>query len=299
MSRRFLVVTPCLNAERFIDDTIMSVVGQAGDFEILYHVQDGGSWDDTVGRLQAWERRFAQGSIPLLCRGVSFSIGSRPDDGMYDAIMRGFAVLPVGGGAFMTWLNASDRLLPGALQTAAEVTTLFPDIEWLCGRIARLNAGGSLVHVEDCFAFPAKTLAAGLHDNRHLPFVQQEGCLWSSSLWEAVGGIDPSLRLAGDFDLWRRFARHRPLHIVNSLLGVFRHHDGQLGSGIERYLAEADSCLRGETALRDAVWAEYSAHASPKNHGELARRGFVGPVLQFMERDRSWRRLERFPFAQR
>ena len=299
MTRRFLIVTPCLNAAAFIDETVMSIVGQAGNFEIFYHVQDGGSRDGTVERLQNWERRFRQGGVPILCRAVTFSIDSRPDQGMYHAITRGFAALRGDERTFMTWLNASDRLMPGALQTAADVADLFPDVEWLCGRIARLNARGHLVHVEDCFAFPAKTLAAGLHDNRHLPFVQQEGCLWSARLWQAAGGINPALRLAGDFDLWRRFAEHRPLSVVNSLLGTFRHHDAQLGSDGPRYLAEVDVCLSDIVERRDAVWAEYRAHASPKNHGELTRREFTGPVLQFVESERAWRRLERFPFAQR
>jgi len=304
MTRRFLVVTPCLDAVPFIDEAVMSIASQAGDFEIVYHVQDGGSRDGTVERLREWERRFTRGDVPILCRSLSFSIDSRPDAGMYDAITRGFAALPVnsmsmGGGAFMTWLNASDRLMPGALQTAVDVTGSYPEIEWLCGRIARMNSGGSLVHVEDCFAFPAKTLAAGLHDNRRLPFVQQEGCLWSVGLWKTVGGVDSSLRLAGDFDLWRRFAEHRSLFVVNGLLGAFRHHDAQLGSAIDRYLAEVDSSLLDVADRGAAVWAEYRAHASPKNPGELARRGFTGPVLQFVESERVWHLLERFPFAQR
>ena len=39
---KFCIVTPCLNAERFIDETIFSVVSQAGPFRIRYHIQDGG-----------------------------------------------------------------------------------------------------------------------------------------------------------------------------------------------------------------------------------------------------------------
>src|SRR5437868_4002347 len=49
-----LVVTPSLNAERYIEQTILSVAQQRGDFEIRYHVQDGGSTDATVAITQAW-----------------------------------------------------------------------------------------------------------------------------------------------------------------------------------------------------------------------------------------------------
>jgi glycosyltransferase involved in cell wall biosynthesis len=39
---RFNVVTPVLNGEKFISETILSVALQSGAFSIRYHVQDGG-----------------------------------------------------------------------------------------------------------------------------------------------------------------------------------------------------------------------------------------------------------------
>lgn len=177
------------------------MLGQAGDFEIVYHVQDGGSRDGTLERLAHWQRSLKRGDLPILCRGVRMTVASRSDGGMYDAIGQAFDQLQPEDDTLMGWINASDRLAPGTLQTACDVTAAFPDIQWLTGRIARLNARGSLVHIEDCFAFPAKTLAAGLHDNRHLPFLQQEGSLWTGRLWRACGGLDTRLRVAGDFDL--------------------------------------------------------------------------------------------------
>lgn len=299
MIRRFLIVTPCLDSSAFIDDTVASVLGQAGDFELLYHIQDGGSRDGTLERLERWQRCLERGDFPVLCGGVRLTIDSRPDGGMYDAINQAFARLGVADDALMGWINASDRLAPGALQTACDVTAAFPDIQWLTGRIARLNARGSLVHIEDCFAFPAKTLAAGLHDNRHLPFVQQEGSVWAGRLWRACGGLDTRLRYAGDFDLWRRFAAIERPAVVNSVLGLFRHHDHQLGSSA-RYLAEVDACLAGAAGKRrDEVWAEYRELTSPKDHGRLALHSFTGPVVQFVESQGLWKRLERLPFAQR
>jgi len=45
---RFSIVTPVLNGEKFLDQTILSVVGQTGPFSIRYHIQDGGSNDGTL-----------------------------------------------------------------------------------------------------------------------------------------------------------------------------------------------------------------------------------------------------------
>ncbi|GAA4247984.1 glycosyltransferase [Azospirillum formosense] len=299
MHRRFLIATPSRDSAAFIDETVASVLGQAGDFEIVYHVQDGGSRDGTLERLDHWQRSLERGDLPILCHGVRMMVDSRTDDGMYDAINQAFAHLGPGDDTLMGWINASDRLAPGALQTACDVTAAFPDIEWLTGRIARLNARGSLVHIEDCFAFPAKTLAAGLHDNRHLPFLQQEGSLWTGRLWHACGGLDTRLRIAGDFDLWRRFAAVGAPTVVNSVLGQFRHHDRQLGAG-DGYIRELDaSFTEAMAAHRATVWAEYRLLSSPKDLGGLAAQGFTGPVVQFVESLGVWKRVHRFPFAQR
>lgn len=299
MARRILIVTPCLNATRFIDDTIASIVTQSGDFDIVYHVQDGGSDDGTQERIERWVRALERAAMPVCCRSIRMTMDSRPDGGMYDALARAFTALEPSADDLMTWLNASDRLAPGALQTACSIMTAFADVQWLTGRIARLNASGSFVHIEDCFAFPAKTVAAGLHDNRHLPFMQQEGTMWSGRLWRACGGLDTRFRLAGDFDLWRRFAAVEAPVTVNSVLGQFRHHDRQLGSG-DRYIKELDASFVGAMAAhRETVWAEYRSLSSPKDMGGLAAHGFTGPVVQFVESLGIWKRLERFPFAQR
>ena len=45
---RFAIVTPVLNGEKFLDQSILSVVSQTGPFTIRYHVQAGGSKDRTL-----------------------------------------------------------------------------------------------------------------------------------------------------------------------------------------------------------------------------------------------------------
>ncbi len=48
------IVTPSRNAVATIDQTILSVVSQAGNFAIRYHIQDGGSTDGTLERIAEW-----------------------------------------------------------------------------------------------------------------------------------------------------------------------------------------------------------------------------------------------------
>ncbi|MDH5512940.1 MAG: glycosyltransferase [Gammaproteobacteria bacterium] len=290
--QRLLVITPCLNAEQLLDDTIMSVVTQGGDFALHYHVQDGGSRDGTVQKLETWARRLA-GDWPRLCTNLVFSFRSDHDDGLYDAINRGFAVahdLPDNG--MMTWINAGDRLAQGALQTVTAVRREFADAEWLSGSFAQINDEGCPIVYGAPAAISAKLASAGLHDGRRLGALQQEGVFWSHSLWRKAGGsVNTKLKLAGDFDLWRRFAQHAPCHVLHVATGFFRRHSTGLSSDVQGYCAEVAGVLTGEAAnRRDTVLREYTELVNRRDPNSLANAGFMGPIVVWNWNTGRWER---------
>jgi len=92
----FTIITPNLNYGRFLGDCLASVAAQ-GNVTYEHWVMDGGSTDDSV----EVAARFAQ---------VVWS--QQPDQGMSDAINKGF---DRARGDWVMWLNADDRLKPGAL----------------------------------------------------------------------------------------------------------------------------------------------------------------------------------------
>ncbi len=92
----FTIITPSLNYGRFLGDCLQSVAGQYG-VTLEHLVLDGGSTDDSA----AVAARFPQ---------VQWSQAA--DHGMSDAINHGFARAQ---GDWVMWLNADDRLKPGAL----------------------------------------------------------------------------------------------------------------------------------------------------------------------------------------
>ncbi|HSP41377.1 MAG TPA: glycosyltransferase, partial [Luteolibacter sp.] len=103
----FTLITPSLNYGRFLGECLASVAGQidaeelpAGrprSPEIEHLVIDGGSTDDSA----AEAARFPH---------VTWI--QEPDEGMSDAINKGFDRAQ---GEWVMWLNADDRLKPGAL----------------------------------------------------------------------------------------------------------------------------------------------------------------------------------------
>ncbi|HKY84664.1 MAG TPA: glycosyltransferase, partial [Anaerolineales bacterium] len=74
---RLSLITPTLNQGRFLRQTIESVLGQQGPFELDYRVIDGGSTDDTRAILKAYRGRL--------------TYISQPDRGQVDAINQGLA----------------------------------------------------------------------------------------------------------------------------------------------------------------------------------------------------------------
>jgi hypothetical protein len=130
-------------------------------------------------------------------------------------------------------------------------------------------------------AVPRQTLAAGLHDGRALPFIQQEGTFWRGSLWNRVGGIDRSFRLAGDWDLWRRFAAEAGHVAIDAVTGSHRRHPGQLTADMGAYYNEVDDRLLGakdiSTVYRDYLeWWRPDKHADDRYAASIARRDLTG-----------------------
>ncbi len=240
----FFVVTPCLNAVATIDYTIESVISQSGDFWIRYHVQDGGSTDLTLERLQYWETVISKRSPYVQCRGVEFSWASQPDEGMYDAVMKGFDSFEMAPREFMTWINADDALMPGALSAICQIVQEHPGIEWIGGPQYVFKTDIQQRVLQRGTPTPTAVIRAGLCDGQHWEMLQQEGTFFSKALWfKSKHGLR-GFALAGDWNLWREMAHHGLYYQYHSPLGAFRKRPSQLS--VERigdYRAEIDQAV--------------------------------------------------------
>ncbi len=278
----FIITTPVLDGARYIDETILSVVAQSGPFTIRYHIQDGGSKDDTLAKLVAWERRLAN-DFPILCQVIEFSFVSEPDRGLYDAVNRGFAA--TGDGDIMGWINSDDRIEQGAFASIVQTLAIFPDISWFCGRGAIMDENGALMKERSLIPYPRRAIAAGIFDGRfEESFIMQESVFWRSSLWQKVGGVNGKLKLAGDHQLWRDFAEHADLVVVDGIVGYFRSRAGQLSENLGNYRDEIDASLSRALRRRRLLQSLFYKFGFIKFH----------VVTQFLERDRSYRRERRY-----
>ena len=130
MTTKISIVTPVYNGEKFIRQTIESVLSQAGDFYIDYIVINDGSTDNTENIIGECEQLWNSGAISKKCLGVSFRHWLRPNKGQTPTINEGFRAAE---GEILAWMNADDYYLPGTFAAVAKTFENNPDIDFVYG----------------------------------------------------------------------------------------------------------------------------------------------------------------------
>lgn len=232
------IATTCFNAAKTINNTIWSVITQTGGINIRYHIQDAQSTDGTQSLLQEWEEKLHQQNI--LPSKITFTWKSEKDSGMYNGLCRAFQYLEIPDNAFMGWINADDALWPGALKVLADISKNYPDVDWCMGWPSVFDNQGRHVYIQRNPYYFQSLLREGCADGIHWPFVQQESSFWRKRLYDCAGGLNSHFQLAGDWDLWRRFAQYAPLWHIHRQIGSFWLRPQQKSSSIEDYRHEMD-----------------------------------------------------------
>lgn len=233
------IITPCRNAERYIAETIESVITQRGDFDLEYVIIDGASSDRTLEIATGYRERLESGTFPLACRSVSMEVLSEPDSGMYDALAKGLSRI---SGEVVAYLNADDIYFPNALSTVVAIFREHDEVCWTTGMCTVLNEWGQVTSTVLPLSYSRDLIRAGVYGRIHINTIQQESTFWRVSL---LSGLDTEklrcFKLAGDFYLWSRFAQKNELWIIQSCLGGFRSHSGQLSRQRDAYREEMDA----------------------------------------------------------
>lgn len=218
------IVTAVLNGERFIRQTVESVLGQEGPFELEYIVRDGKSTDATLDILA----EFSQDS--------RLTVVSRRDGSPQEAINAG---MRQGTGEIGAWLNADDYYQPGALAKVVGAFAANPGRQWLYGDCAIVDDQGREVRK----AITLYKKLVGFVYSRHLllceNFINQPATFWRMELWRASKSLDPRFKAAWDYELWLAMAAHgRPIRLHERLASFRRHQDSISENHFERQFRE-------------------------------------------------------------
>lgn len=208
---RISVITPSFNQAAFLEETILSVLGQ--QYPLLeYIIMDGGSSD---GSAQIIERYAPQLSYWQ----------SRPDGGQADALNQGFARAT---GDILLWVNSDDMLMPGILHKIAR---------WISDASTPQLWMGNCIH----FAINNEQLDTrgsripALHRQQQLSqidYIIQPATCFTRAAWQLAGKLRADLHFAFD---WEWFLRAQKagvaLHTVADAWALYRLHPGHKSGG--------------------------------------------------------------------
>ena len=198
------IVTPSYNQEEYLEQTILSVLSNKYS-NLQYAVVDGGSTDGSPHIIHRYSERLA------------YSV-SEPDGGQSDAIVKGFKRIE---GEIMGYLNSDDILLPASLDYVGSYFQKHPHVDVIYGHRLIIDENGQEIG--------RWILPQHCHETlRRVDWIPQETMFWRKSIYDKVGGIDPNLSFAMDWDLILRFMNAGAnFKRVPKFLACFRAHKTQ------------------------------------------------------------------------
>jgi glycosyltransferase involved in cell wall biosynthesis len=276
---KFVICTPVFNAEATLERTILSVIEQAGNFDIHYHIQDAGSTDGTLELIKAWKSRVDEGSFKIKCNSLIFTYDSAKDAGMYDALAKAFGKVPNQKTDWLSWINADDYFKSNAFKEIGNIDNLNDSgaIKWITGMCSVLEFDGSF---NNSFRpMNSALIKRGLADGANWEYLQQEGTFFKAELWDAIdveNGFS-RFRYAGDWNLWRQMANVAEVFVYRSVLAHFCKVEGQL-SQVNKTSYEAEI-----SAVIPSNQRKQSFMSFPVSEGEFSILQYVDGKLQIVK----------------
>lgn len=234
---RVTVAVPSFNQGRYLAKALDSILAQ--DLAAEVFVADAGSTDESVDILRRYKNRL-------------LGWRSRGDDGQAAAINEGVAH---GTAAYVCWLNSDDWLLPGGLSRLVDALESDPDAPMAYGRAWDFVESSGKTKPVFVRPFSERLMA-------QLNIVSQPATLIRRCAWEAVGGLDPALHMAMDYDLWWRLSKLGRPRFVDEFVAVNRvHRSTKTATQRARHYREAIDVVRRHYGSVPLKWWLFQPYA--------------------------------------
>jgi glycosyltransferase involved in cell wall biosynthesis len=206
---KLTVITTCLNAEKYIKDTIESVLSQEGDFQLEYIITDAGSTDKTLEIIRSFGDKIRLIDAAGTNQSQGFNVG-----------------IDQSTGDVLSFLNADDIYLKGALQMVSEAVKANPEGKWFIGRYKIIdeknNERDQYISEYKARLIKSFSYSALLIEN----FIPHPSTFIKKELFDKYGFFDPDEKYAMDYDLWLRIGKnHKPV-FIDQKLATFKREPG-------------------------------------------------------------------------
>jgi len=201
------VIVPAKNAAAYIGEAIDSALLQGGVSEII--VVDDGSTDGT----EAIVRAFSDPRLRLM-RNEGSGVSAARNLGVGNA-----------RGDWLVFLDADDRLRPGAIATLLAAAEIAPRAVLVYGDYNTIDSAGRTIGRRDLLKGRQKPSGNVLERLASGNFIVNGGImLVRADAFRAIGGFDVSLRYCEDWHCWCRLAATGEFAYVPKLLLDYRLH---------------------------------------------------------------------------
>lgn len=222
---KFTIVTPSFNQGPYIEETIKSVIGQKGPFEIEYFIIDGGSSDGSADIIRRYAEAVNSSRYPIHCSRVQIQWRSEKDGGQSAAINEG---LKQATGDYASYINSDDLYFDGAFALVTEAFSRRMDADFVFGDGDVIDQSGALQWEWLSRPYDHRVMTS-YHFlwNDFTNYIMQQATFWRTRVHKNLGLFDETFHYAMDVEYWVR-AGHRGLSLVHipQKLGKFRMIEG-------------------------------------------------------------------------
>lgn len=253
------IVTPSYNQAQFIEQTILSVKGQA--YPNLEHlIFDGGSTDGTVEILKQYENTYDLKWI------------SQPDNGQSDALNKGFAAA---NGDIVGWLNSDDTYMPNTVSTVVDALGANSDVGWVYGDGYWIDEKGSVLSIKRSGPYSYEDLLC-----REM-YITQPATFFRREVFDKVGFLDEEIHTTMDYDFFLRIGLYFDAEYIPQVLATRRlHSDAKTVDNPHAFYQDAIKML-------DKFFerADLPNHIYKFKQHAYARRNLIGAYNAFRAKD--------------
>ncbi|MDZ7584263.1 MAG: glycosyltransferase [Thiobacillus sp.] len=203
---RVSVLTPVYKGERFIARTIESILSQSyADIELI--IINDGSPDNSAAIIQPY---LADPRVKYI-EQANTGVASARNTALQHAT-----------GAYIGLCDQDDEWLPHKAKNQVAYLETYPEAGMVHGDVDYIDESGQPLPHEPCF--PAAVFGRCFPRMYMGNPVMAVAAMFRRSLVDAVGGFDPAIKYADDYDLWLRIAAHHSVGYIDEPVARYRWH---------------------------------------------------------------------------